>query len=95
MAGLVRLTGDFSIDEMDRVLLNVRTLANQPPFEVQAIYAGRNPRFSYKEVWVDNSSGEEVYHVTDKGHADGWESELVGLNYQGYRREEVEKLRGQ
>lgn len=88
---LINLTGNFSIDTLEKVVLGVKVLVNQPLLEVHEIYADKNPEFRYRTISVDNIYGLK-YHVSDMGRVEDVPS-IVSLASKIYSEEDVEKLR--
>ena len=93
MRNLVNLTGDFSIDELKKVISQVEVLANQPPLKIHKIYTDKNPQLNYREIFVSKTTVDsKEYHVMDMGRVRDV-PEVTSIGDRIYSEEEVEKLK--
>lgn len=91
MRGEVSLTGSFHFEDLEKILLNIKTLMNQPPLPVFDSFI--NPTLSYREIRVRQQDGQVRYHIRDMGFVDTTR-ECIPISKEGYySEEEVEELK--
>ena len=92
MDNLVTLTGNFSIDELKKVVSQAEVLANQPHLEIHAIYTDLNPEFRYREIFVSKETNDGLkYHVMDIGRVKDMPS-AMSIGDRIYFEEDIAKL---
>jgi len=89
MHNLIYLTGgSFRFETFKKIVPRVEFLINQPQLKVDNIFADRDPKFSYREIFISSSL---EYHVMDMGRVKDVPS-IVTLGSRIYSEKDVEKL---